>query len=175
MHVYPGNNGEMNLQKHSSMPARTPERVSPFNVTGEAPVVSDYPDKALLQIHGQSASAVVMMLYHFLLVPGILMLISWPILATFAIFFASWMKPALPNGEWFQVHLTASHYFTLHFIIHQTHRALLVISLFVTVAGFIFAFVALAMNETPGLISFNTVCYCLVTLAENNNIKCNFL
>lgn len=31
------------------------------------------------------------------------MLISWPLLATNAIFFASWLKPALPNGGWFQV------------------------------------------------------------------------
>ena len=34
---------------------------------------------------------------------GILMLIAWPILAFTAIFFAAWMKQALPNGEWFQV------------------------------------------------------------------------
>ena len=36
-------------------------------------------------------------------VHGILMLIAWPLLAFTAIFFAAWMKPALPNGEWFQV------------------------------------------------------------------------
>ena len=40
---------------------------------------------------------------------GILMLISWPILASIAIFIASWMKPALPNGEWFQVTLAVEH------------------------------------------------------------------
>ena len=34
---------------------------------------------------------------------GILMIIAWPVLAVTAIFFAAWMKPALPNGEWFQV------------------------------------------------------------------------
>ena len=34
---------------------------------------------------------------------GILMLIAWPLLAFTAIFFAAWMKQALPNGEWFQV------------------------------------------------------------------------
>ena len=34
---------------------------------------------------------------------GILMIIAWPVLAMTAIFFAAWMKPALPNGEWFQV------------------------------------------------------------------------
>ena len=34
---------------------------------------------------------------------GILMLIAWPLLAVSGIFFAAWMRPALPNGEWFQV------------------------------------------------------------------------
>ena len=34
---------------------------------------------------------------------GILMIIAWPLLALCGIFFASWMRPALPNGEWFQV------------------------------------------------------------------------
>ena len=34
---------------------------------------------------------------------GILMLISWPLLAISGIFFAAWMRPALPNGEWFKV------------------------------------------------------------------------
>ena len=34
---------------------------------------------------------------------GILMLVAWPVLAFTAIFFAAWMKQALPNGEWFQV------------------------------------------------------------------------
>jgi len=34
---------------------------------------------------------------------GILMIIAWPVLAVTAIFFALFMRPALPNGEWFQV------------------------------------------------------------------------
>ncbi len=34
---------------------------------------------------------------------GILMIIAWPLLAITAIFFALFMRPALPNGEWFQV------------------------------------------------------------------------
>ncbi len=34
---------------------------------------------------------------------GIMMIIAWPLLATTAILFAAFMKPALPNGEWFQV------------------------------------------------------------------------
>ncbi len=31
------------------------------------------------------------------------MILSWILLASTGIFFASWMKPILPNGEWFQV------------------------------------------------------------------------
>ena len=34
---------------------------------------------------------------------GILMIIAWPLLAVTAIFFALFMRPALPNGEWFKV------------------------------------------------------------------------
>ena len=34
---------------------------------------------------------------------GILMIIAWPLLALYGIFFASWMRPVLPNGGWFQV------------------------------------------------------------------------
>ena len=36
--------------------------------------------------------------------PGIIMVLSWPLLVVIAIFFAAWMKPAMPNGQWFQVH-----------------------------------------------------------------------
>ena len=36
---------------------------------------------------------------------GVLMIIAWPLLAVTAIFFALFMRPALPNGEWFQVTL----------------------------------------------------------------------
>jgi len=35
---------------------------------------------------------------------GILMWVAWPVLACTGIFFALWMRPVLPNGEWFQVH-----------------------------------------------------------------------
>ncbi len=35
---------------------------------------------------------------------GILMIIAWPLLALTGIFFALFMRPALPNGEWFQVY-----------------------------------------------------------------------
>ena len=31
------------------------------------------------------------------------MIVTWPVLAVTGIFFAAWMKPALPKAEWFQV------------------------------------------------------------------------
>ena len=34
---------------------------------------------------------------------GILMIIAWPLLAITGMFFAFFMRPALPNGEWFKV------------------------------------------------------------------------
>ena len=40
---------------------------------------------------------------NLILAHGILMLVAWSLLSFVAIFFAAWMKPALPNGEWFQV------------------------------------------------------------------------
>ena len=39
----------------------------------------------------------------FIITHGALMLVAWPVLSFTAIFFAAWMKPALPNGQWFQV------------------------------------------------------------------------
>ena len=69
---------------------------------------------------------------------GIMMLIAWPLMAVMAIFFAAWMRPALPNGEWFQV-----------------HRLLMSGSIFVASIGFILIFVANRNNDPPGLISFS--------------------
>ncbi len=56
-------------------------------------------------------------------------------------FFALFMRPALPNGEWF-----------------QAHRALMVMSLIVGLLGFFFIFVAQYRRQpNPGLINFNSV------------------
>ena len=52
------------------------------------------------------------------------MIIAWPLIGIIGMFFASWMKPALPNGEWL-----------------QAHRALLVTSLFIAIVGFFTAFI----------------------------------
>lgn len=70
---------------------------------------------------------------------GIMMLIAWPLMAVTAIFFAAWMRPALPNGEWFQI-----------------HRLLMSGSILVAVIGFILIFVANRNNSPPGLISFSS-------------------
>ena len=43
------------------------------------------------------------LVFPFIQAHGIFMTIAWPILAVTGIFFAAWMRPALPNGEWFQV------------------------------------------------------------------------
>ena len=64
-------------------PTISSSRVNPMTFVGE--VGADTVRDGLIRAH------------------GILMIIAWPILAMTAIFFASWVKPALPNGEWFQV------------------------------------------------------------------------
>ena len=70
---------------------------------------------------------------------GILMLVAWPLLVSTAIFFAAYMKSALPNGEWFQI-----------------HRALMIAALFVGASGFVVIFIAQLRNPTPGLIELGT-------------------
>lgn len=71
---------------------------------------------------------------------GVLMLIAWPLLASSAIFFAAWMRPALPNGEWFQV-----------------HRAFMLIALFLAAAGFVLIFVSQLRSTPSGLIDLSSV------------------
>lgn len=67
---------------------------------------------------------------------GIFMILSWPILAYLGITMARHMKPAMPNGGWFQV-----------------HRILVLTSLFFTCLAFILIFVAFRNNDTSGLIN----------------------
>ena len=70
---------------------------------------------------------------------GILMLLAWPFLGSTGIFVAAFMRAALPEGKWFQV-----------------HRALMLSSLFVAAAGFVLAFVAQMHSSTPGLIALGS-------------------
>ena len=67
---------------------------------------------------------------------GILMLLAWPLLASTGIFLAAFMRPALPEGRWF-----------------QGHRALMLASLFVGAVGVVLAFVSQIHSSVPGLIS----------------------
>ena len=71
---------------------------------------------------------------------GIFMLVAWLLLANIAVAFASYMRPALPNGEWFQV-----------------HRAFMIIALFLAAAGFFLIFVSQAQSRIPGIINTDSV------------------
>ncbi|XP_065905952.1 putative ferric-chelate reductase 1 [Dysidea avara] len=72
---------------------------------------------------------------------GVLMIVAWPVLAYLGMTMARFMKPALPNGGWFQL-----------------HRILVISSLCFTCLGFLLIFVAFRNAPTQGLI----------TLGENN-------
>ena len=87
--LYGRRRGESNsgfLFRHEMGPGNNPsfsvQTVNPVTAGGSVGV---FPKQQLLRFH------------------GILMIVAWPLLAVSGIFFAAWMKPALPNGEWFQV------------------------------------------------------------------------
>ncbi|XP_065905954.1 ferric-chelate reductase 1-like [Dysidea avara] len=67
---------------------------------------------------------------------GIFMIVAWPLLAYMGTFLAANMKPALPNGEWF-----------------QAHRIFMILALFLSCLGFILIFVAFHNAPTRGLIT----------------------
>ena len=85
--VGPTGSGAQALNSHVQGAAGNPllsaDRVNAVVDSGD--LGNDFPMVQLLRAH------------------GILMLIAWPLLAISGIFFAAWMRPALPNGEWFQV------------------------------------------------------------------------
>jgi hypothetical protein len=110
--------GAGGLPQHFLLP---PVSSAPISLTTAMGGLTAFPRDQLTRVH------------------GILMIIAWPLLVVTAIFFAAWMKPALPNGEWFQI-----------------HRIFMIVSLFATALGFILIFVANAQNITvsTGLISF---------------------
>ena len=53
VNTHTDNGGADSLLRHSQTPVRTSEFINAFNASGTVQS-SDYPDKALLQIHGQS-------------------------------------------------------------------------------------------------------------------------
>ena len=74
---------------------------------------------------------------------GIFMLVAWWFFANCGIAFAGYMRMPLPNGEWFQV-----------------HRAFMIVSLFLALLGFMFAFISQANSSPPGLVDLGEVsCY----------------
>ena len=84
--IGPDGTGAGSLSQHNtgaSNPALSLGTFNPAESVGEGS--NNFPTGSLLRAH------------------GILMLIAWPLLAVSGIFFAAWMRPALPNGEWFQV------------------------------------------------------------------------
>ncbi len=87
-----GNSNPSSLFRHETGTTRNPlissATVNPVVDSGS---VGAFPTLPLLRFH------------------GILMIVAWPLLAVCGIFFASWMRPALPNGEWFQVGCIASY------------------------------------------------------------------
>lgn len=107
------------VQGAGGNPLLSAQRVNPLTDVGE--VGADNTRPRLIRAH------------------GILMLIAWPLMAVMAIFFAAWMRPALPNGEWFQI-----------------HRFLMSGSIVVAVVGFILIFVANRNNSPPGLINLGS-------------------
>ena len=64
------------------------------------------------------------------------MIVAWPVLAYLGMTMARFMKPALPNGGWFQL-----------------HRILVISSLCFTCLGFLLIFVAFRNAPTQGLIT----------------------
>ncbi|KAL5477647.1 hypothetical protein EMCRGX_G024472 [Ephydatia muelleri] len=115
-----GSGSTLGLSRHSQTPTKTSTPVNIVSAKGSAPVAMSFPKEALTKAH------------------AILMLITWPLLATTGIFFAAWMKPALPPplpATWFKI-----------------HRLFMLASLFIGAAGFIIIFVANV--KTNGLISF---------------------
>ena len=75
------------------------------------------------------------------------MILAWPILAYLGITMARFMKPALPNGRWF-----------------QAHRILVLTSLFFTCLAFLLIFVAFRNNETRGLITLGDMVRLFISL-----------
>lgn len=82
-----GDSEKGELFPHEAGPGEIPklsnELLNPLTLS--AALDDSFPRSILLQAH------------------GIIMIITWSMLAATGIFFASWMRPALPKREWFQV------------------------------------------------------------------------
>ena len=84
----PSSSGSLRI-RHEENPVISSETLNPVTVQSvdDGSVPLTFPKIPLLKFH------------------GILMIIAWPVLALCGIFFTTWMRQALPNGEWFQVNV----------------------------------------------------------------------
>ena len=81
-----GDSGIESLTKHEEDPKISAGQFNPVrdSATGDG---GNFPMVPLIRAHGS------------------LMLIAWPLLGVCGIFFVSWMRPALPKGQWFWVRI----------------------------------------------------------------------
>ena len=87
----------------SSTPAISGDKVNPANTS----MLLQLPASSGLMVASITIALVVSsaapQIDRLIRAHGILMVVAWPVLAVLGIFFAAWMKPALPGAEWFQV------------------------------------------------------------------------
>jgi len=107
---------------------------SEVNLVREFSVDFDYSRIILIKLHGKYVIIVAVSLMMAFV--GVLMIVGWLFFAGIGKFTAGHMKPALPNGHWFQI-----------------HRIFMILALFFTIIGFILIFVAFRNAPTRGLIT----------------------
>lgn len=145
-----GNNGPeagrllIHVGGSTPLPSISAKKVNPVVDIGEILEVStfDMVKRGLIQTH------------------GILMLLAWPLLACTGIFFASYMRPVLSNGEWFHI-----------------HRVLMLVALLVASFAFLLIFISQANSNIPGLIVFDVRkkmfacgCYNIIIIMQSKRI-----
>lgn len=106
----------------------------------DIPSISDHPVNPVTDTGAQGEDKFKKTKQILIQTHGILMLIAWPLLGSTGIFFAAYMRMALPGGEWFQV-----------------HRAFMLGSLFIASVAFTLIYFSQLHSSTPGLISLTDV------------------
>lgn len=100
-----GDSGTESLVMHEENPKISTEQVNPVtdSATGDG---GNFPMVPLIRAHGS------------------LMLIAWPLLGVCGIFFVSWIRPALPKGQWFWVCIKIPAHITscVHFILGDNQQ-----------------------------------------------------
>ena len=109
---------------------------SEVNLVRESSVDFDYSRIALIKLHGKCCYSCYFfdgLMVNFV---GAFMILAWTFSANIGKFTAAHMKPALPNGGWFQM-----------------HRIFMILALFFCCLAFILIFVAFRNAPTRGLIT----------------------